>query len=314
MSDPANVSRRDFVKAIGAAAVVPAPGLPPARAETAVTRFFRTIGEEQKGRICFPSDHHLRRVVRNNWKVVEPTIGDMSREQQALCREIFRGLCSAEGLDRFDRQMRDDDGGFANYHVAVFGEPGTDQPFEWVLTGRHVTLRADGNHASGPSCRGPIFWGHSRGGPQLIENVWWPQIRQAAAVFAALDDGQKAQALITKAQADAARVARLRSEDAGAIGLAVSSLDPEGKGRVRKLLEGLVSPFRDFATEAITSCLDPAGGVDKLRLSVYERGEVGPDLVPLVWKLEGPDFAWFFHGSPHVHAWITVDPSACERA
>ena len=24
------------------------------------------------------------------------------------------------------------------------------------------------------------------------------------------------------------------------------------------------------------------------------------------WKLEGPAFDWFFHGSPHVHTWVNI--------
>ena len=62
------------------------------------------------------------------------------------------------------KQMDDDAGGFDAYHVAVFGEPGTDKPFEWVLTGRHDTLRADGNSVEGAAFGGPIFYGHAADG------------------------------------------------------------------------------------------------------------------------------------------------------
>ena len=48
--------------------------------------------------------------------------------------------------------------------MAVFGEPGTDKPFEWVLTGRHDTLRADGNSVEGAAFGGPIFYGHAADG------------------------------------------------------------------------------------------------------------------------------------------------------
>ena len=52
----------------------------------------------------------------------------------------MKNLCSEDGYERFMKQMDDDAGGFEAYHVAVFGEPGTDKPFEWVLSGRHDTL------------------------------------------------------------------------------------------------------------------------------------------------------------------------------
>ncbi len=148
------LSRRDFVKTVGAsalAAAVPIVGAraagpsPTAPAETAVSRFYQTLKPEQKQILCFPFDHPLRSQVNNNWAIVKPTIADLSNEQQALCKEIFKNLVSEDGLGRFEKQMEEDDGGFENYHVAVFGEPGTEKPFEWVLTGRHDTLRADGN-------------------------------------------------------------------------------------------------------------------------------------------------------------------------
>ena len=37
-------------------------------------------------------------------------------------------------------------GGFGEYSCAVFGDPAADR-YQWVMTGRHITLRADGNTA-----------------------------------------------------------------------------------------------------------------------------------------------------------------------
>ena len=84
------VSRRDFARTLGAAALaasVPLVGTrgiaaladnvgptSSALAETAVARFFATLKPEQKKLICFPFDHPLRSQVRNNWAIVKPTI------------------------------------------------------------------------------------------------------------------------------------------------------------------------------------------------------------------------------------------------
>ena len=138
-----SVSRRDFVRAVGAALSPrrfpssagprPRPGGPrwaeplPA-AETAVARFYKTLSPEQRKLICFPFDHQKRKQVGNNWAIVKPTIDDLNSEQQALCQEIMKNLCSEDGYGRFTKQMEDDAGGFENYHVAVFGEPGTGKP------------------------------------------------------------------------------------------------------------------------------------------------------------------------------------------
>lgn len=316
--DGPGVSRREFVKAIGLAASVPLIGQaraagpsPAAPSETAVARFYKTLKDDQRKTLCFPFDHPLRSQVSNNWAIVKPTIGDMTKEQQALCREVFKGLCSEEGYERFTRQMDDDYGGFDSYHVAVFGEPGTEKPFEWVLTGRHDTLRADGNSVDGAAFGGPIFYGHAADGhfnedPKHTNNVWWYQGQQANAIFATLDDKQKAQALVAKAEPDAQRSTRLRGDKLGEVGLTVGSLDGQQKQMVQKLIKDLLLPFRASDVEEVQECLKDAGGVDKLRLTYFKEGDVGEDGVWDVWKLEGPAFSWYYHGSPHVHTWLNV--------
>ena len=103
----AGLSRREFVKTLGTAALaasVPLIGQrralatagpsPSAPAETAVARFYQALTPEQRKRICFPFDHPLRKQVNNNWAIVKPTIGDLTKEQQALCEEVFQNVCS----------------------------------------------------------------------------------------------------------------------------------------------------------------------------------------------------------------------------
>ena len=252
-ADCAPVSRRQFVKTVGAgvlAASAPIIGRtaladgaagtkvgpsPSAAAETAVARFYKTITPEQRKLICFPFDHPKRSMVNNNWAIVKPTVDDMKPEQQALCREIMKNLCSEEGYERFMKQMDDDAGGFESYHVAVFGEPETDKPFEWVLTGRHDTLRADGNSVEGAAFGGPIFYGHAADGhdtedPKHTHNVWWYQGEQANKIFATLDEKQRAHALVEKSVADAPATIKLKGRQLGA--------DRPGHRRPRRPAEG----------------------------------------------------------------------------
>jgi hypothetical protein len=325
------VSRREFVKTVGTAALAASSPLilppmaearadapvslagptPKAPAETAVARFFASLKEGQRKLICFPFDDPKRSQVQNNWHIVKTTIKELSKEQQALCDEIFKGLCSEDGYERFQKQMESDDGGFGNYSVAVFGEPGTERPFEWVLTGRHDTLRADGNSVEGAAFGGPIFYGHDATGSgnddsKHTDNVWWYQGQQANAIFATLDDKQQAKALLAKGDPDAPRSIRLKGEVPGAPGLPVAELDGQQKQMVQKLLKDLTSPFRAFDVEEVQECLKEAGGADKLRLTYYKEGDIGNDKVWDIWKLEGPAFAWYFHGSPHVHTWVNI--------
>jgi hypothetical protein len=317
------LSRRDFVKALGTTALagsVPSIGLarasaasgprPTAPAETAVGRFYGSLKDDQRSQICFPVDHPLRSQVANNWAIVRPTINDLHPEQKALCKDVFKNLCSEDGHARFLRQMGEDHGGFERYHVAVFGEPDTDKPFEWVLTGRHATLRADGNSPSGAAFGGPIFYGHAspgpRGGAGRSGSVWWYQAEQAHAVFKTLDDRQRARALVSKAAADERLPVKPRGDRLVEVGLSVSELDGRQKPMVRKLLEDLLRPFRAFDAGEVQECLRDPDGLDKLRLTYFQEGDIGNVGAPDIWKLEGPAFSWYFHGTPHVHVWLNV--------
>lgn len=319
-------SRREFLRSAAGAALaasVPLIGTSPlaradqgagptpsSTAETAVARFYKSLRDDQKKLICFSFDHPKRSQVNNNWAIVPNKIEDLTTEQQELCREIFRGLLSEDGYDRFTRQMEEDSGGFDQYHVAVFGQPGTDQPFEWVLTGRHDTLRADGNSVAGAAFGGPIFYGHashsSDEDAQHTDNVWWYQGQKANAIFKTLDDVQQKRAMIDKAPDDAPRTIQLQGENLPSVGLAIADLDSQQKKMVEELVRAGLQPFREADAQEALECLKAAGGVDRLRLTFAREGDIGDDGVWDNWKLEGPAFAWYFRGAPHVHTWLNV--------
>ncbi|MBI1325579.1 DUF3500 domain-containing protein [bacterium] len=324
--DLAHLNRRSFVQAIGAASLAGA-GLPQAladqavgpkrtdSAESAVGRLFKSMNDEQRKILCFPFDHPLRTRIGNNWAITKPKIEDLKPEQQELCREIFKNLTSEEGYERYMKQMDDDYGGFEGYHIAIFGEPDSDKPFEWVLSGRHDTLRADGNSADGVAFGGPIFYGHAAAGnfdenPTHTANVWWYQGEMANKIFKTLDDKQQAAALLDKKIADDARSIKLAGAALPESGLAIKSLDGQQKAMVKQLIEAGTRPFRKADVEELMSNVESAGGVDAMRLTFYKEGDIGGDGVWDVWKLEGPAFSWYFHGHPHVHTWLNVAKDA----
>ena len=153
------VSRRGFLSKVGAtAALAGASQFLPAsstafatpssksKAETAVKALYDTFSDQQTAMVCLPFEHQLRSRINANWKISPITIGSdfYSNEQQDLIDQIVKGITSEEGYDRLTRQMKADGGGIGRYSMVIFGEPGTDK-FQWELTGRHLTLRADGN-------------------------------------------------------------------------------------------------------------------------------------------------------------------------
>ena len=316
--DPQAVSRRDFVRRVTGVAV--AGGLlpwtgPVARAavsgskaadETAVKRFYDSLSDDQRKAVCFAFDNPLRTKINANWAITKPTIGEFfNKDQQANLDEIFKNVVSPEGYDRMKRQMDDDDNGFENYHVAVFGTPGSGA-FEWELTGRHVTLRADGDSVAGAAFGGPMIYGHGEGDSKkgLPGNVFYYQTQKANEVFKALDGKQRASALVAKAP----------KEDQVAVqggsgkfpGLTVGDLSADQKGLVESVIKVILAPYRDEDVSEALAIMKDGGGLDALHMAFYEANDVGDDQEWDVWRLEGPTFVWHFRGAPHVHAYVNI--------
>ena len=145
------VSRRGFMKTAAGAAAAAALTKAPVWASTwreekpeaIAKRFYESLKPEQKELVALPWEDPRRLKVSNNWDIVPQQIGKFySGEQQQMIKDIFRGVVSEDGAGRFAKQMKDDYGGFERYTVATFGDPSTAK-FEWVLTGRHLTMRCN---------------------------------------------------------------------------------------------------------------------------------------------------------------------------
>ena len=291
-----SLSRREFTKTILAtAAVSSVSGNARAHksafcpeAETPVTRLFRSLHGELRKSLCFPFDHRFRLQIQNAWGVESPTISDLSSKQQSDCREIFKNLCGIEGHRRFIRQMDEDYGGFERYHIAFFGEPGTVHPFEWLLIGRHVTIRIDGN---GSEIRGPIFLGHSA----EKNNVWAGPGVLADHLYENLDRDRKARMLDPRAKA-------LSSSDARNYpGLTLNELDRSQRAMVQGLIEVLIAPFRS---------VNVPQSDETLQLMFYQRSMCSKATWD-AWKLKGESFECYYHRIPHVHIWLNLARCSC---
>src|SRR6266849_5822623 len=199
------VTRREFLKGVSATAVAASAGVFPMLAtpqgslaadtkpkgtpETAVKRLYDGLTEAQRTVICKPFDDPLRQRYGANWAITKPTISEFfTKDQQETIREIFRGCTSGEGYERFLKQMEEDYGGFGQYHIAIFGKPGDSKPFQWVMTGRHMTIRDDGNFEDGTAFGGPMVYGHGTGDSLkgMPGNVFYYQTLKANEVFAML--------------------------------------------------------------------------------------------------------------------------------
>jgi hypothetical protein len=320
------VSRRDFLVTSAAAGAVAAMGTgipslalaaPTATdaAETAVAKLYGVLTPEQKKSICFPWDYKdgnrglLRTRVANNWHITDPVINTdfFTDDQRDLIREVYKGILHPDWHTRIDRQLEDDAGGYGNdQNIAIFGEPGAGK-FEFVMTGRHMTLRCDGNSTEHMAFGGPIFYGHA---PADVEekghpgNVFWEQAVAANRVFDMLDGKQRQAALMPNVPDEQA--VAFRGSAGGFPGLSVSEMSSDQQEEVQKVLTKLLEPYRTADQEEVAACLKAMGGLEKCSLAFYQDGDVGSDKVWDCWRLEGPAFVWYFRGDPHVHVWVNV--------
>jgi hypothetical protein len=287
--------------------------------ETLVKLLYDSLSPRQKEVVCFNWQHTtkdqglLRTRVANNWKITKPTIlSDFyTRDQQALVRDIFQGIIHPDWHDRFDKQLKDDMGGFGvGQSLAIFGTPGSQQ-FEFVLTGRHTTLRCDGNTQEHVAFGGPIFYGHAAGTDDESAthpgNVFWEQAVAANKVYQMLDGRQRKLAEVAVTPDEEAVAFR----PDGYSGIPVSELSQDQKSELVRTLNKLIEPFRATDRDEVQQCLAKQGGFDRLYLSFYTDEDIGDDKVWDNWRLEGPSFVWHFRGAPHVHVWVNIadDPN-----
>jgi hypothetical protein len=318
--EPRGLTRREFVQGVSAAAVAAtgaislsataraaiaaAPKLP-GSPETAVKRLYESMNDEQRKIICMPWEHELRQKYGANWAITKPNVAEFfTAEQRETIREIFRGVTSEEGYERFLKQMGEDYGGFDKYHVAIFGRPGQSEKFEWVMSGRHLTIRCDGNFEDGTAFGGPIVYGHGAGDsePGLPGNVFYYQTQRVNEVFAMLDGKQRDKALLDRAPAESA--VQIRPAGAPLPGIPASELTTDQKELVQKVMHQLLAPYREADVKEALGCVTSGGGLERVHLAFYKQGDIGSDGVWDIWRLESPSFVWHFRGSPHVHAYI----------
>ncbi len=320
---PAGIVRRNFIKSTAMAAAASACVPAALRAadsqstpESLVKVLYDKLNDEQRKAVCFswdytePDNGLLRTRVKNNWNITKKELKSdfYTAEQRDLVRKIFEGIVDTDWVSKFDKQLEDDCGGFGNEQsFAIFGKPG-EGDFEFVLTGRHMTLRCDGNSAPGVAFGGPIFYGHAPTGnddtPDHKGNVFWEQAVDANKIYAMLDGKQRKQAEVAKSPRE--QDAGFRGKSGQFTGIPVTDLHGDQREQLEKTLQSLLAPFRKTDRAEAADCLKAQGGLDSCYLSFYTDNDIGKDRVWDNWRLEGPSFVWYFRGSPHVHVWVNV--------
>ncbi len=329
------VNRRQFIASTGAVGVgaaalsnglilpaVAKAASPAKTPESVVKDLYNSFTEQQRKVVCFDWDHqdakrgNLRTRVGANWKITAPSLRGQKKfytdDQFDMVRKIFEGLISPDWHANFDKQLKDDAGGFGHDQaIAIFGKPG-DGKFEFVLTGRHMTMRCDGNSAEHVAFGGPIFYGHAGEDaeeyPDHPGNVFWGQALEANKVYQMLDGKQRKLAEVAKSPAESK--IQFSGAKGNRTGIPASELSGDQKEHLQKVLQKLIEPYRQDDRDEVVSCLKKQGGIDACNLSFFTDKDIGKDRVWDNWRLEGPSFVWHFRGAPHVHVWVNVADNA----
>lgn len=319
-------SRRDFLQSTGVgAATVLAGGLGQSAfakesstktAETYVKLLYASLTDKQRKEMCFDWNHVagnrgvLRTHISNNWRITKPGIKTdfYTSDQQALIRQVFEGMLNPDWIERFDKQLQDDMGGYGKAQsIAIFGKP-DDGQFEFVLSGRHLTLRCDGNTTEHVAFGAPIVYGHAASGyhekPAHPGNVFWHQAKAANEVYQMLDGKHRKQALAPKAPDEAS--IKFQGKQGKFPGVAIGQLASDQKTAIQGVLQKLVEPFRKTDRDEMLAALKSQGGLDQCSLVFYQADDLGEDGVWDNWRIEGPAFVWHYRGAPHVHVWVNV--------
>ncbi|QDT38464.1 DUF3500 domain-containing protein [Stratiformator vulcanicus] len=294
-----------------------------AKPENLVADLYESLTPKQRESICFgwdqtderSKDMPLRLHVSNNWRITRPGVISpfFTRDQQEMIEAIFFGLYDKQWHGKVRQQLKDDAGGYGKRQsIAIFGEPGSGK-FELVMTGRHLTIRCDGDSTEHFAFGGPIFYGHAARGfnekPDHPGNVFWPQAVKANKLYEMLDGKQRDEALLAFEPAES----EVHFQKEGKYpGLAAAEMSADQREHLTGVLDTLLEPYRESDRKEVHRCLKQNGGLEACSLSFYETGDIGEDKVWDNWRLEGPSFVWYFRGAPHVHVWVNVasDPSA----
>ena len=319
IGESSHLNRRDFMAKVSAVAASTLPvgaGLsrfseaaptPKSAAESIVQTLHDSLTTSQKSVVLLPWSDSRRSRISANWKVTEPGIGSdfYTNEQRHLIDQILRSVTSPDGYERLLRQMKEDWGGIGRYAMAIFRDPGLDK-FLWEMTGRHLTLRADGNSVNDAAFGGPIVYGHGAGDSEvgLPGNVYYYQLEKANQVFQALDGKQRQKALLPKAPPE--DEVPIQGPGASFPGIAASELSPDQRTLVEETMQVLLAPFREEDVTETMSLLKTGGGLDQLHLAFYQSANLGNDQEWEIWRLEAPTLVWHFRGSPHVHTYVNI--------
>lgn len=282
-------------------------------------QLYKSLSDEQRQKVCLPSDHPRRQYV-SNWWYIHPAHripSTFDRDQQVLIQTIFDSLHSEEYIEDVKKQVEIDQYGQDRNApaVAFFGTP-EENDFEFLFTGHHVTRRCNALSSKGTGFGGaPIFYGHYPHPENDMRknfhetkdhpgNPYWYQGRVFNEFVQSLDGAQKTEGLVAVEPRSERPNSVIKKSDSSP-GLDCSSLSEDQKAKLLETMRRMMAMFRKDDVDATVSTIQEKRVIDRLHISWYGgKYDVGSDGVWDTWQIEGPDMVWYFRGQPHIHCYF----------
>lgn len=285
-------------------------------AEALVRELYQGLTEDQRRQVVLPWNHGgennatpTRKRMYNAPIFGNRNIGAVyTPAQQELNERIIRSICSDdEGYRRISRNGTwDGSRSFAACGAYIFGDPSGNQPYAWVFTGHHLTVRCDGNSEPNAAFGGPMYYGHSPDGFSQ-RNLFNYQTRTVLSVWEALNEAQRRQATIATYPQPREQEGSIRFRAAGQRypGIAASELTADQRRLVEQVMRDLLSPYRREDANEVMDLVRQNGGMDRIHLGFFRDANTAADKWDF-WRLEGPGFVWNFRVLPHVHTFVNI--------
>ena len=309
-------TRRDVIRTLGATVLLSAlPSLRAAKAEkdSLPMQFYKSLSEEQRGKICLPVNHAKRQFVSNWWYICpEQRLNTFyTQDQQDLVRQIFESLHSPEHREKMNWQVQKDlMGNIKNTpSVGFFGTP-EDKGFEFIYTGHHVTRRCNAHTDKGLGFGGaPIFYGNFakafKESKDHEGNPFWYQGLLFNEFASALDAKQREKMLVGREPRDEKPQTVIEKRKTDLPGLSCADLSKDQQAKLLETMRRMLVCFRADDVAATMKSIADRKLVDQLFVSCYGgEYDIGSDKVWDTWQIEGPEMVWYFRGVPHIHAYF----------
>lgn len=294
---------------------------------SAAGRFLSALDAQQAEKALFPFDAPERL----NWHFIPRArkglpIKEMNPEQRALAFGLLEaglgssGSLKATTIMSLEGILRDLEKGTGPvrdpelYYVSLFGKPGNTGRWGWRVEGHHLSLNftiEDGRVTSAT----PAFFGANpaevRDGPRSGLRTLGEIEDRALRLLQALDDQQRAAAILADKPAADVKSGELKGESGGLSSTAPPG-DPEGVSYAdlneaqRKMLKSLVVAYaQDMPDEVAKAWLDEiaAAGPEKVRFGWYGPADRSQ---PHAYKVQGPTFLIEFNNTQnnanHIHS------------